>query len=103
LGCNFFGYRIGGSGVWIHGRRCGRGGNREIPVLYLPGSLPDFLHYRHNGRQKNAIIQDRSVKTMWAWEAAEKKSARLPPGERCASLLGDGEIFVNVTQQMSTH
>ena len=66
--------------VWIHGRRCGRGGNREIPVLYLPGGLPDFLHYRHNGRQKNAITQDRSVKTMWAWEAAEKKSARLPPG-----------------------
>jgi hypothetical protein len=77
LGCNFFGYRIGGSGVWIHGHRCGRGGNREIPVLYLPGGLPNFLHYGHDGRQKNAITQDRSVKTMSAWETARWTPAAL--------------------------
>jgi hypothetical protein len=52
--------------------------------------LPDFLHYGHDGRQKNAITQDRSVKTMWAWEAAHGLALH------CAFLGSASALFLTV-------
>ena len=55
LGLNLFDNRIGGGGFWIHRHCCCSCGNREIPVLSVPGDLFDLFHHRHVGSQKNFV------------------------------------------------
>src|SRR5438105_3750940 len=55
LGLNLFDNRAGGGTFWIHWYcRCGCG-NRQIPVLPVPGDLFDLFHHWHIGRQENSV------------------------------------------------
>ena len=52
---NLFGDRFGRGAVWIYWYRSSSGRNCEVPVLSVPGDLPDFSYHWYFGRQTNPL------------------------------------------------
>ena len=56
VGCYISSHRAGGSAVRIHWNRFRRGWDRQIPLLPVPGHMPDFLGHRHICREEGDVI-----------------------------------------------
>ena len=56
VGCYFFCYRANSGAVRLHRNRFRCSWHRQIPLLPVPGHMPDFLGHRHICREEGDVI-----------------------------------------------
>ncbi len=55
MGCYFSRHRARGGAIRIHRNCFSRGRNRQIPLLPVPGNMPDLFHHWHIDREEGHV------------------------------------------------
>lgn len=56
LGCNLLSCGVNSGTVWIWRYRGGRGRDCQVPVLSLPGNVPNLFYLGHDRDEKDPLV-----------------------------------------------